>query len=254
MTISIEIHGHVALVTLNRPEKRNALNSEMLDALLEALTPLDASSDVGCLVITGDKRAFAAGADIHEMSQISHIEMVQQDYFAKWAHFSALRTPKIAAVSGIAFGGGCELAMMCDLIFAAESATFAQPEIKLGVMPGIGATQRLTRLVGQANAMDLILTGRTITAALAHNMGLISRVFPDAQLLTETMKTAEKIASYSQMALNYSRQAILAAQDLALADGLKYERNLFHSLFATEDQSEGMAAFLEKRPANFTNT
>ena len=251
MIIQTEQIGRVVLVRLNRPEKLNALNSEVMFAITQTLTELDKSPNVGCFVITGSERAFAAGADIAEMSDKSYGEMLGIDYFSGWEAFCALRTPKIAAVSGYALGGGCELAMMCDLIYAAESALFGQPEIKLGVIPGIGGTQRLTRLVGRAKAMDLILTGRMMDALEAERAGLVARVMPDENLLDETLAIANVISSYSKPAVLVAKEAIDRAEQVSLKEGLLFERRAFHSLFATQDQKEGMQAFLEKRAPNF---
>lgn len=251
MIIQTEQIGRVVLVRLNRPEKLNALNSEVMFAITQTLTELDKSPNVGCFVITGSERAFAAGADIAEMSDKSYSEMLGIDYFSGWEAFCALRTPKIAAVSGYALGGGCELAMMCDLIYAAESALFGQPEIKLGVIPGIGGTQRLTRLVGRAKAMDLILTGRMMDALEAERAGLVARVMPDESLLDETLAIANVISSYSKPSVLVAKEAIDRAEQVSLKEGLLFERRAFHSLFATQDQKEGMQAFLEKRSPNF---
>lgn len=251
MIIQTEQIGRVVLVRLNRPEKLNALNSEVMFAITQTLTELDKSPNVGCFVITGSERAFAAGADIAEMSDKSYSEMLGIDYFSGWEAFCALRTPKIAAVSGYALGGGCELAMMCDLIYAAESALFGQPEIKLGVIPGIGGTQRLTRLVGRAKAMDLILTGRMMDALEAERAGLVARVMPDESLLDETLAIANVISSYSKPSVLVAKEAIDRAEQVSLKEGLLFERRAFHSLFATQDQKEGMQAFLEKRAPNF---
>ncbi|MGW2326903.1 enoyl-CoA hydratase-related protein [Streptomyces sp. NPDC001700] len=250
--IKIERQERVVTVTLHRPEVLNALSSGLLDELVEALRPLDRDPGTGCFVITGSERAFAAGADIKEMGPKTSVEMFAEDYFAGWDAFAALRTPKIAAVSGYALGGGCELAMMCDLILAAESATFGQPEIKLGVIPGIGGTQRLTKLVGKAKAMDLILTGRTMGAQEAERAGLVSRVVPDDRLMAEAAAVAATVASYGKPAAMAAREAVDRALEVGLREGMLFERRSFHALFATEDQSEGMAAFREKRAPRFT--
>jgi enoyl-CoA hydratase len=230
----------------------NALSGELLAELLDVLGPLDRDPEVGCFVVTGSERVFAAGADIREMAAKTATEMAAEDYFADWERFAALRTPKIAAVNGHALGGGCELAMMCDLIIAGESAVFGQPEIKLGVIPGIGGTQRLTRLIGRAKAMDLILTGRTMNAREAESAGLVSRVVPDSEVLPEALSAAATIASYARPALVAARECVNRAEETALRDGILFERRLFHALFATEDQKEGMTAFLEKREPRFT--
>jgi enoyl-CoA hydratase len=219
---------------------------------VEALTPLDADPGVGCFVVTGSERAFAAGADITEMSGKSAADMLAEDYFAGWEAFAALRTPKVAAVAGYALGGGCELAMMCDMIIAADNAKFGQPEITLGVIPGIGGTQRLTRLVGKAKAMDMILTGRLIDAAEAERIGLVSRVVPADRLAAEANEVAERIAGFGKLAVTAARDCVDRALETGLSDGIRYERRVFHALFATEDQKEGMRAFKEKRQATFS--
>jgi enoyl-CoA hydratase len=252
MNVKIERKGRVVTVRLNRPEVLNALNSDLMNELADTLRPLDRDPDVGCFVITGSQRAFAAGADIREMAPKSAVDMFSEDYFAGWDAFAALRVPKIAAVSGYALGGGCELAMMCDLIFASEDAKFGQPEIKLGVIPGIGGTQRLTKLVGKAKAMDLILTGRLMDAQEAERCGLVARVVPSDRLLDEAASTAAVIASYGKLAVMAAREAVDRAMETSLREGVLFERRLFHSLFATKDQSEGMRAFLDKRPPDFT--
>jgi enoyl-CoA hydratase len=250
--LKIERDGRVVIVRLHRPEVLNALNSELLAELLDALTPLDRDPEVGCFVITGSERAFAAGADISEMASKSSVDMFTEDYFAGWDAFAALRTPKIAAVAGYALGGGCELAMMCDFVIAADTEKFGQPEIKLGVIPGIGGTQRLTRLVGKAKAMDLILTGRLMGAEEAERAGLVARVVPADRLLTEATDAASVIATYSKPATMVAREAVERALEVGLSEGVLFERRTFHAMFATADQKEGMAAFLTKRPAQFT--
>jgi enoyl-CoA hydratase len=250
--LKIERDGRVVIVTLHRPEVLNALNGELLAELLDTLTPLDRDPEVGCFVITGSERTFAAGADISEMAPKSSVDMFTEDYFAGWDTFAALRTPKIAAVAGYALGGGCELAMLCDFVIAADTAKFGQPEIKLGVIPGIGGTQRLTRLVGKAKAMDLILTGRLMGAEEAERAGLVARVVPAGRLLTEATDAASAIASYSKPATMVAREAVERALEVGLSEGVLFERRTFHALFATADQKEGMAAFLAKRPAQFT--
>jgi enoyl-CoA hydratase len=251
-TLKIERHDRVVTVTLHRPEVLNALSAELMTELTDALRPLDRDPGVGCFVVTGSERAFAAGADIKEMADRTFPEMYAEDYFAGWDAFAALRTPKIAAVAGYALGGGCELAMLCDFVIAADTARFGQPEIKLGVIPGIGGTQRLTRLVGKAKAMDLILTGRLMDAAEAERSGLVARVVPAARLADEAATTAAAIASHGKPAAMAAREAVDRALEMGLREGVLFERRLFHSLFATEDQKEGMRAFLEKRPAHFT--
>ena len=249
--LKLERHGGVVTVRLHRPHVRNALSSELLSELLDALRPLDEDPEVGCYVVTGSERVFAAGADIKEMAGKSAVDMAAEDYFAGWEEFAGFRTPKIAAVNGYALGGGCELAMMCDLIIAGESAVFGQPEIKLGVIPGIGGTQRLTRLVGRAKAMDLILTGRTMNAREAEASGLVSRVVPDDRVLTEGMEVAATVASYGRPAVTAARESVDRALETGLRDGLLFERRVFHALFATDDQREGMSAFMEKRAPVF---
>lgn len=251
-TLKLERHDRVVTVRLHRPHVLNALSGELLAELLDALRPLDADPEVGCYVLTGSEKVFAAGADIREMSAKSAVEMAAEDYFAAWEDFADLRTPKIAAVNGPALGGGCELAMMCDLVVAGESAVFGQPEIKLGVIPGIGGTQRLTRLVGRAKAMDLILTGRTMDAREAEAAGLVSRVVPDERVLPEALEAAATIASYGRTAVRAARECVDRALESGLRDGIRFERRVFHALFATHDQKEGMAAFLEKRRPRFT--
>jgi enoyl-CoA hydratase len=251
-TLKIERHDRVVTVTLHRPEVLNALSAELMTELTDALRPLDRDPGVGCFVVTGSERAFAAGADIKEMADRTFPEMYAEDYFAGWDVFAALRTPKIAAVAGYALGGGCELAMLCDFVIAADTARFGQPEIKLGVIPGIGGTQRLTRLVGKAKAMDLILTGRLMDAAEAERSGLVARVVPAARLADEAATTAAAIASHGKPAAMAAREAVDRALEVGLREGVLFERRLFHALFATEDQKEGMRAFLEKRPAHFT--
>ncbi|MBT2420053.1 enoyl-CoA hydratase/isomerase family protein [Streptomyces sp. ISL-22] len=250
--VKIERDGGVVIVRLHRPQVLNALSSDLLAELLDALRPLDADPEVGCFVVTGSDKVFAAGADIREMAGRTAARMAAEDYFADWEDFTALRTPKIAAVNGHALGGGCELAMMCDLVIAGESAVFGQPEIKLGVIPGIGGTQRLTRLVGRAKAMDLILTGRTMDAREAGSCGLVSRVVPDDQVLPQALRAAATIASYGRAAVRAARECVDQALETGLRDGVLFERRVFHALFATDDQKEGMSAFLEKRAPRFT--
>ena len=250
-TILTETRGRVALVTLNRPKALNAINRQLTAELLDAVTAFDRDPAIGCIVITGSEKAFAAGADIKEMQNQSFIEMLQGDWFADWQKLPAVRKPVIAAVAGYALGGGCELAMMADFIIAADTAKFGQPEIKLGVMPGMGGSQRLTRLVGRAKAMDMCLTGRMMEAEEAERAGLVSRVVPAARLLEEALEAAATIASMSLPSVLMTKEAINACDQTPLADGLRLERRLFHSLFALEDQSEGMTAFVEKRPADF---
>jgi enoyl-CoA hydratase len=252
-TVRIERHGRVAVLTMHRPEALNAFNLEMTGELQAALRELDADASLGCLVLTGaGEKAFAAGADIKEMAAKTFAQAYGEDFItATWEQLTRTRLPVIAAVNGFALGGGCEWAMMCDLIFAADTAKFGQPEIKLGVIPGAGGTQRLTRLVGRAVAMDLILTGRTIDAAEALRIGLVSRVFPADQLMAETLKVAEQIAGFGRLAVMAAKEAVNRAEEVGLSEGVRFERRLFHGLFGTPDQVEGMAAFVEKRPAVF---
>ena len=252
--VIVERQGRIVIVTLSRPEARNALNGKIMHAMADELTPLDRDPGVGCFVIRGSETAFAAGADIKEMADKDFAGMYTEDFFAAWDRFTALRTPKIAAVSGYALGGGCELAMMCDMIFAADTARFGQPEISLGVIPGMGGSQRLTKLVGKSKAMDLILTGRMMDAAEAERCGLVSRVVAADRLMEEALTAAQTIASYGKTAAIAAREAVDRALETGLRDGILFERRLFHALFATADQKEGMAAFIEKRKPDFTGT
>lgn len=251
MTIQIERKERVVIIRLNRPEVLNALNSELMQELVATMQALDRDPDVGCFILTGSERAFAAGADIKELESKSYLEMFHDDFFAPWDELTALRTPKIAAVSGYALGGGCELAMMCDMIFAADTAKFGQPEIKLGLIPGMGGSQRLTRLIGKAKAMDMILTGRMMGAEEAERAGLVARVIPAAQLMAETMAAAESIAGYSRTATIAAREAVERALESSLREGLLFERRTYYALWATRDAKEGMRAFLEKREPVF---
>ncbi|WP_340108792.1 enoyl-CoA hydratase [Pikeienuella sp. HZG-20] len=250
-TVIVERRGRVATLRLNRPEALNALNKQILTEMLEKAAALDADRDIGCLIVTGSEKAFAAGADIKEMSDKSFMDMYYSDAFSGWDGFAKMRTPKIAAVSGYALGGGCELAMMCDFIIAGEGAKFGQPEIKLGVIPGMGGSQRLARAVGKAKAMDMVLTGRMMGAEEAERAGLVSRVVPDANVMDEAMKAAETIASYSKPSTMVAKEAVDRAFETTLAEGLHFERRVFFGLFATQDQKEGMKAFTEKRKADF---
>jgi len=250
-TILIEKRGAVTLVTLNRPQALNALNSEVLKELTEAFEAYDADSSQRCLVLTGSEKAFAAGADIKEMSNQAFADMYSQDFFAGWEKVTATRKPWIAAVAGYALGGGCEVAMMADFIIAADSAKFGQPEIRLGVTPGMGGSQRLTRAVGKAKAMEMCLTGRMMDSVEAERSGLLARVVPANELLTEAMKTAEAIAAMPPLAAIAVKEMVNAAFEVPLSHGIRFERRLFHGLFGTEDQKEGMAAFVEKRPGNW---
>ena len=252
-TILVERDERVGIITLNRPKALNALNSQVMREVTTAAAEFDNDRGIGAIIITGSAKAFAAGADIKEMSHLAFSDVFDDDFFAPWAKLAAVRTPTIAAVAGHALGGGCELAMMCDLLIAADTAKFGQPEIKLGVLPGMGGSQRLTRAIGKAKAMDLILTGRTIDAAEAERSGLVSRVVPADDLLTEAKAVATTISQMSRSASRMAKEAVNRAFESTLAEGLLYERRLFHSAFATDDQSEGMAAFIEKRPPNFTH-
>ncbi|WP_378945041.1 enoyl-CoA hydratase [Mesorhizobium sp. ANAO-SY3R2] len=252
-TIIVETRGKVGLITLNRPKALNALNSQVLAEMLAATAEFEADNAIGAIVITGSEKAFAAGADIKEMQAKTYVEAYLEDFFSGWEAFTRNRKPMIAAVAGYALGGGCELAMMCDFIIAADTAKFGQPEITLGVMPGMGGSQRLTRFVGKSKAMDMCLTGRMMDAAEAERSGLVSRVVPAAELMEEAMKAAGKIADFSLPAVMMCKEAVNRSYELTLAEGLRFERRVFHSMFALEDQKEGMAAFAEKRPADFRN-
>ncbi|MFF2314866.1 enoyl-CoA hydratase [Arthrobacter sp. NPDC058097] len=249
--ILVERRGRVGLVTLNRPEALNALDRTTLEELVSAVSAMDTDPGIGAVVITGSGKAFAAGADIKEMADKGYLEMYDADWFRGWEDLTRLRIPLIAAVSGFALGGGCELAMMCDFIIAGDNAKFGQPEINLGVVPGMGGSQRLTRAVGKAKAMDMILTGRFIDADEAERSGLVARVVPAADTVEEALKAAEVIASKSKPAAMLAKEAVNAAFETGLAQGVLFERRLFHSLFASEDQKEGMAAFAEKRQPEF---
>ncbi|QDG66724.1 enoyl-CoA hydratase [Pseudarthrobacter sp. NIBRBAC000502772] len=252
-TILVEQRGRVGLVRLNRPKALNALNASTMHDVVDAVTTMDADPRVGAVVLTGSHKAFAAGADIKEMAAQGYLDMYGADWFRDWEHFTNVRIPIVAAVSGFALGGGCELAMMCDVIIAADNAKFGQPEINLGVLPGMGGSQRLTRAIGKAKAMDLILTGRFIEAQEALLTGLVSRVVPAADTVEEALKVAELIASKSRPVTMLAKEAVNAAFETGLAQGVLFERRIFHSLFATEDQKEGMAAFNDKRQPEFTH-
>ncbi|MGV0745022.1 enoyl-CoA hydratase [Mycolicibacterium sp. XJ870] len=252
-TILVTRTDRVATITLNRPKALNALNSQVMTEVTTAASELDKDPQVGAIILTGNEKAFAAGADIKEMADLSFADVYEADFFELWSKFADTRTPTIAAVAGYALGGGCELAMMCDILIAADTAKFGQPEIKLGVLPGMGGSQRLTRAIGKAKAMDLILTGRTIDAVEAERAGLVSRLVPADSLIDEALAVAETIAGMSLSASRMAKEAVNRAFEATLAEGLLYERRLFHSAFATADQKEGMAAFTEKRAANFTH-
>jgi enoyl-CoA hydratase len=250
-TILTETRGRVGLITLNRPKALNALNSTVLAEMLSALNAFEADAGVGAIVVTGSEKAFAAGADIKEMQPKTFIDAYTEDFFAGWEGLTRIRKPIVAAVAGYALGGGCELAMMCDFIIAADNAKFGQPEITLGVMPGMGGSQRLTRFVGKSKAMDMCLTGRMMDAEEAERSGLVSRIVPVADLLGEAVKAAEKIAGFSLPSVMMCKETINRAYETTLAEGLRFERRVFHSMFALADQKEGMAAFVEKRKPDF---
>ena len=250
--ILTKIEGRVAIITLNRPKQLNALNDQLMDELGAALKAFDADEQIGCMILTGSDKAFAAGADIGAMSSYSFADVYKSDYITRnWEQIRSIRKPVIAAVSGFALGGGCELAMMCDFIIAADNARFGQPEIKLGIIPGAGGTQRLPRAVGKAKAMDLVLTGRMMDAAEAERSGLVSRVVPLDKLMEEAMAAALQICDYGQIAVMAAKEAVNRAYEGTLADGIMFERRLFHATFATEDQKEGTDAFVNKRKPAF---
>lgn len=249
--VHVEREGRVVIVTIDRPKALNALNLQILQELTNTMVPLDTDPSVGCFVLTGSAKAFAAGADIGEMKDRRYPDTFLSDMLLGWEAIAQLRTPKIAAVSGYALGGGCELAMMCDTIYCSESARFGQPEIKLGVIPGMGGSQRLTRLIGKSKAMDMILTGRMMDADEAKEAGLVARIYPDTELLDAAKKAATQIAAYSKTTAMIAREAVDRALETSLNEGLLFERRVFHSLFGTADQKEGMSAFIEKREADF---
>ena len=250
-TILVEKMGAVTLITLNRPQALNALNSTVLKELINAFGAYDADPGQRCLVLTGSEKAFAAGADIKEMQSQGFADMYASNFFAGWEQVTATRKPWIAAVAGYALGGGCEVAMMADFIIAADNAKFGQPEIKLGVTPGMGGSQRLTWAVGKAKAMEMCLTGRMMDAAEAERSGLVAKIVPGDQLREEAMKTAEAIAGMAPLAAIATKEMVNAAFEMGLAQGIRFERRIFHGLFGTEDQKEGMTAFVEKRPGNW---
>jgi enoyl-CoA hydratase len=252
-TIEVETHGRVGLLRLNRPQALNALNALLINEVDCALAGFEANDGIGCVVITGSEKAFAAGADIKEMKDKSFSDAYLSDFIGRWDAVARARKPIIAAVAGFALGGGCEVAMMCDFIIAADTAQFGQPEIKLGVIPGAGGTQRLTRAIGKAKAMDLVLTGRMMGAEEAERAGLVARVVPAADLIAEALKAGAAVAAMSLPAAMMAKEAVNAAFETTLAEGVRYERRLFYSLFATQDQKEGMAAFVEKRKPAFQN-
>jgi enoyl-CoA hydratase len=252
--IAVELHGKVALIRLNRPKALNALNDQLMDELGDALLRFDGTDSIGCIVITGNEKAFAAGADIGAMANYSYMDVYKSDYITRnWEVLRRVRKPVIAAVAGYALGGGCELAMMCDFIIAADNAKFGQPEVKLGTMPGAGGTQRLPRAISKAKAMDMCLTARTMDAAEAERAGLVSRIVAPDQLMDEALKAAVTIANMSSPIAMMIKESINRAYETALSEGVQYERRLFHATFATIDQKEGMKAFVEKRLPNFRN-
>ncbi|MBI6942557.1 enoyl-CoA hydratase [Pseudomonas putida] len=250
-TILLDIHGKVGLITLNRPQALNALNAQIVGEINQALDKLERDPNIGCVVLTGSAKAFAAGADIKEMADLKYPQIYVDDLFSDADRIANRRKPIIAAVSGFALGGGCELAMMCDFILAADNAKFGQPEINLGVLPGMGGTQRLTRAVGKAKAMELCLTGRLMGAEEAERAGLVARVVPQAELVDEALKVAATIASKSIPVSMMVKESVNRAFEVTLSEGVRFERRVFHAAFATEDQKEGMAAFVAKREAQF---
>ncbi|WP_159731371.1 enoyl-CoA hydratase [Methylosinus sp. Ce-a6] len=252
-TIEIERHGRVALLRLDRPRALNALNARLIGEIADALTRFEADPEICCVVLTGSSDAFAAGADIKELCDKTVAEAYLDDFLSRWDGVARARKPIIAAVAGYALGGGCELAMMCDFILAADTAKFGQPEIKLGVIPGSGGTQRLVRSIGKSKAMELVLTGRLMGAEEAERCGLVARILPADKLLEEALKTAQTIAALSLPAVLMAKEAVERAYETPLSEGVRFERRLFYSLFATHDQKEGMTAFIEKRPPRFEN-
>ena len=249
--IRVETRAKVALITLDRPKALNALNGALISELNQALDGFEANAEIGCVVLTGSEKAFAAGADIKQMQSLSYPQNYLDDFVGPWERIGRFRKPIVAAVAGYALGGGCEIAMMCDIVIAADNAQFGQPEIKLGVMPGIGGTQRLTRFAGKAKAMDLCLTGRMMGVEEAERAGLVSRIVPAAKLLEEAMKAAETVAAMSLPIAMMTKETVNQAYETTLSAGIRFERRLFHSMFATSDQKEGMTAFVEKRTANW---
>ena len=253
--ITVSTQARVGIITLNRPKQLNALNDQLMDELGAALKAFDGDANIGCMIITGSEKAFAAGADIGAMASYSFSDVYKGDYITRnWEQIRSIRKPVIAAVSGFALGGGCELAMMCDFIIAADNAKFGQPEIKLGVIPGAGGTQRLPRAIGKAKAMDLALTGRMMDAIEAERAGLVSRIVPLDKLMDEALGAALMICEFSQLAVMAAKESVNRAFESSLADGIMFERRMFHALFATQDQKEGMDAFVNKRKAVFTHS
>jgi len=251
--IKAEVKGNAGLITLNRPKALNALCDGLLDDVIHAARVFDKDDNIGAIVITGSEKAFAAGADIKEMSKRTYVQSYNNNQFENWTDITKLSKPTIAAVSGFALGGGCELAMMCDIMIAAENAKFGQPEITLGVIPGCGGTQRLIRAIGKSKAMEMVLTGRMIDAAQAERDGLVCKVVPNDKLLDSALEMANKIASFSRPAVAMAKETVNASYELNLAEGLRFERRIFHSMFSLDDQKEGMAAFSEKRPAKWSH-
>lgn len=250
--ILTETDGEVGIVTLNRPDALNAFNIQLMDEVTDALQKFDADKAIGCIIITGSEKAFAAGADIKEMADKTYIEAFSEDFItSNWEAASRCRTPVIAAVSGYALGGGCELAMMCDFILAADNAKFGQPEITIGAMPGAGGSQRMTRFIGKSKAMEMCLTGRMMDAEEAERCGLVSRIIPKGELKEEALRVAKQIAGFSRPIVMLTKESVDRAYETTLSEGVRFERRVFHSVFATEDQKEGMAAFIEKRKPNF---
>jgi enoyl-CoA hydratase len=253
-TIILETDGPVGVITLNRPEALNAFSNQLMDELTDALKKLEADDDIGCIVLTGSEKAFAAGADIKEMATKSYMEVFNEQFITRnWEETTRCRKPVIAAVAGYALGGGCELALMADFIIAADNAKFGQPEITIGAMPGAGGTQRLARFIGKSKAMDMCLTGRMMDATEAERCGLVSRIVPKGELKAEAIKTAKLIASFSRPIVMLTKDAVNRGYELPLTEGVRFERRVFHSIFGTEDQREGMAAFVEKRKPVFKN-
>ena len=247
-----EVRGPVGIVTINRPQVRNALNHQTIAELVDALDAFDRDDQVRCMILTGDDRAFAAGADISQMVEARAVDVLDDDNFARWARFRAIHKPVIAAVSGYALGGGCELALMCDLVVASESAQFGQPEVKIGIIPGAGGTQRWARSAGKVRAMEAVLTGEPVGAIDAERIGLVNRVVPAGAQLDETLRLANLIAARPPLAVRLGKEAVNQAMEVPLSAGLEFERKLFYLLFASDDKREGMRAFLEKRPGRFT--
>jgi len=247
-----EVRGPVGIVTINRPQVRNALNHQTIAELVDALDAYDQDDAIRCMILTGDDRAFAAGADISQMVEAGAVDVLDDDNFARWARFKAIHKPVIAAVSGYALGGGCELALMCDLVVASETAQFGQPEVKIGIIPGAGGTQRWARSAGKVRAMEAVLTGEPVGAVDAERIGLVNRVVPSGAQLDEALRLANLIAARPPLAVRLGKEAVNQAMEVSLSAGLEFERKLFYLLFASEDKREGMRAFLEKRPGRFT--